>query len=127
VIKGIEHVAIASFNPHELAEWYVRQLDCIKVADTVKTVYLRAANGAVIEFVYADNLPPTPEIRDAGLRHIAFAVDDLDEASSLLISRGISFVDERVEMAGLRLRFFQDPEGNFLHLVQREVPLPNPL
>ncbi|HEX4022665.1 MAG TPA: VOC family protein [Acidobacteriaceae bacterium] len=123
MISGIEHIAIASFDPHRLAEWYVRHLNFIVVLDTGKTVYLRAGNHVVLEFVYADTQPAAPSIRDAGLRHIAFSVMDIDAAREELQANGVKFPDDPIVAPGMRLQFFQDPEGNFLHLVEREIPL----
>jgi len=124
MFKGIEHFAIASFDPHQLATWYIERLECRPILDTGKTVYVRSTNGVVLEFVFAERQLPMPLMRDMGLRHIAFLVDDLDGACRELEQRGISFVDATQAMSGLRLRFFRDPEGNFLHIVQREVALP---
>jgi hypothetical protein len=41
--------------------------------------------------VKADTEPSKPQIRDAGLRHIAFAVDDMEPAHGLLESAGVDF------------------------------------
>jgi glyoxylase I family protein len=123
MITGIEHIAIASFDPHRLADWYVSHLDLVPILDTGKTVYLRALNGVVLEFVYAETQPTLPSIRDAGLRHIAFSITDWTSTHEELQRKGISFEGEPVVMPGMRLHFFRDPEGNFLHLVERDVPL----
>lgn len=71
-IKGIEHIAIACPDPHRLAQWYIRQLSFSPLLDTGSTVYIRAENSVVLEFVRAEITPPKPQIRDAGIRHIAF-------------------------------------------------------
>lgn len=123
MITGIEHIAIASFAPHQLADWYVRHLNFVMILDTGKTLYLKAPDGTVLEFVYADTRPPTPLIRDAGLRHIALSVDDFDAVYGELRAVGVKFANEPIVMPGMRLYFFQDPEGNFLHLVERNIPL----
>lgn len=124
MITGIEHTAIASFDPHRLAGWYVRHLNFTTILDTGKTIYLRAANGVALEFVHAETAPATPSIRDAGLRHIGFSVTDFDAARDELRANGVSLADEPIVAPGMRLQFFHDPEGNYLHLVERDVPLP---
>jgi glyoxylase I family protein len=73
--------------------------------------------------VKADNLPARPQIRDAGLRHIALAVDNLEAAHAQLSSAGVEFEAAPILLPGMRLFFFRDPEGNYLHLVQRETSL----
>lgn len=123
MITGIEHIAIASFAPHQLADWYVQHLNFVMILDTGKTLYLKASDGTVLEFVYADTRPPMPLIRDAGLRHIAFSVDDFDAAYEELRAAGAKFANEPIVTPDMRLYFFPDPEGNFLHLVERNTPL----
>jgi hypothetical protein len=54
------------------------------------------------------------------VRHIALRVDSIDAARALLVSRGVRF-DEPVKPAGGAgsVLFFNDCEGNLLHLVER--------
>ena len=123
MITGIEHFAIASFDPHRLADWYIKHLNLTLVLDTGQTIYIKSPNGVVLEFVFAETQPAAPLIRDAGVRHIAFSVDDFDKTYEELKAAGIKFAEKPVHLPGMRLFFFQDPEGNFLHLVERDVPL----
>ena len=123
MITGVEHIAIASFSPHQLAHWYVENLGFTQLMDSGKTVYVKAPNGVVLEFVYAETQPGSPSMRDAGIRHIALSVSDLEAAGEELKTRRIKFEGEPIELPGLRLHFFRDPEGNFLHLVERSTPL----
>jgi len=123
LIKGIEHVAIATADPQKLADWYIRRLNFVLVLDTGATVYIKSPNSVILEFVKADHVPAPPQIRDAGLRHIAFAVDNLEAAHAQLKSDGVEFEAAPILLPGMRLFFFHDPEGNYLHLVQRESSL----
>jgi glyoxylase I family protein len=123
-IKGIEHIAIASPDPHRLSEWYIQRLNFSPLLDTGSTVYIRAGNSVVLEFVRAETTPPKPQIRDAGIRHIAFSVDDLELARAHLKAAGVDFEPEPVILPGARLHFFRDPESNYLHLVERKEKLP---
>jgi catechol 2,3-dioxygenase-like lactoylglutathione lyase family enzyme len=66
---------------------------------------------------------PEPELKDAGMRHIAIAVDDFDEAYLRLKSAGVHFVTEPYEASGNTVAFFKDPDGNFLHLIYRTTQL----
>jgi glyoxylase I family protein len=123
LIKGVEHVAIATPNPQQLAEWYIQLLNFTLLLDTGATVYIKSPNSVILEFVKADHIPQQPKIRDAGLRHIAFAVDNLESAHDELTSNGVEFEGSPIALPGMRLFFFRDPEGNYLHLVQREMPM----
>jgi glyoxylase I family protein len=122
-IKGVEHIAIATTDPHRLAQWYIQQLNFSPLLDTGNTVYIRAGNSVVLEFVRAETTPPKPQIRDAGIRHIAFSVDDLETARAHLKAAGIDFEPEPIILPGIRLHFFRDPESNYLHLVERKENL----
>jgi glyoxylase I family protein len=123
LIKGVEHVAIATPDPQKLAQWYADYLNFSLLLDTGSTVYIKSANAVVLEFVKSETMPPKPQIRDAGLRHIAFSVDDLDTAYAELRGAGIEFEPAPVILPGMRLFFFRDVEGNYLHLVQRKKGL----
>jgi glyoxylase I family protein len=123
LIKGVEHIAIATPDPQGLAHWYVQHLNFATLLDTGSTVYIKSTNSVVLEFVKAETIPPKPQLREAGLRHIAFAVDDLEIAHAQLKSAGIEFHPEAIVLPGMRLLFFRDPEGNYLHLIQRETKL----
>ena len=123
LIQGVEHVAIATMNPQTLAHWYVEHLNFATLLDTGSTVYIESPNSVILEFVKAHGVPAERGIRDAGLRHIAFAVDDLEAAHQQLKSAGVKFESAPVVLPGMRLYFFRDLEGNYLHLVQRETPL----
>ncbi len=123
LIKGVEHVAIATKDPQRLARWYVEHLNFAPLLDTGTTVYIKAPNSVILEFVAAENTAPRPGIRDSGIRHMAFSVDDLEAAHAQLKSMGIEFEPQAIVLPGMRLHFFRDLEGNHLHLVCREKPL----
>jgi glyoxylase I family protein len=62
--------------------------------------------------------------QDAGIRHLAIAVDDFDAAMAELKAKNVKFLGEPTENSGNRLVFFHDLDGNILHLIAREKPLP---
>ena len=123
LIKGIEHIAIASPNPPRLAKWYIEHLNLELILDSGNTIYVKSADSVVLEFIKADNELLRPQTRDAGLRHIAFSVDDLESARATLQSAGVTFESKPVGLPGMRLHFFRDLEGNLLHLIEREEKL----
>lgn len=54
--------------------------------------------------------PSRPEA--AGLRHLAFEVDDIDEAIAAVQSKGVMTEPIRIdEFTGKRFTFFADPDG----------------
>jgi len=123
VFKGIEHFAIASLNPKRLADWYAANLEFEITYEYAGNYFVRAQNGAFIEIIPADGDRHDAGMRTPGLRHIAISVDDFDAAYEQLRLQGVKFEGEPYRNNGNRLVFFKDPEGNLIHLIQRESPL----
>ena len=126
MVTGIEHTAIASPHPMKLAQWYVDHLDfTINYRPPgSRTVFLKAHDGSMIEIVES-NAPPRPQaMRDPGFRHLALAVSDFDAVLARLQSKSVTFLTDRETVGGNTLIFFSDCDGNILHLLQREHPLP---
>ena len=56
-----------------------------------------------------------------GFKHLAFEVPDIDASVAKLHAAGIEtggIIDAGKHVAGLRICFFKDPEGNILELMQ---------
>lgn len=128
MFQGIEHTAISSPDPLKLAQWYVDHLEFHINFSYAGNYFVKAANGTMLEIIPADRpLSPnqTPaNNKDGGIRHLAIANDDFDAAYALLKSKGVQFVSEPMENQGNRLVFFNDLDGNLLHLIHRVNPLP---
>src|SRR5947209_9242320 len=124
MFRGIEQLAIASPNPNLLADWYVAQLGFHVNYEYDGNFFVKAANGVVIEIIAAQGDAGPNAFRTPGLRHIAIAVDAFDTAYEQLRSSGVEFRGEPYENQGNRLVFFADPDGNLLHLIERQRPLP---
>ena len=79
----------------------------------------------MIEMILANDSPRgSNAMRDAGIRHMAIAVEDFETEYQRLKSAGVEFVSEPETSKGNRVVFFRDGDGNYLHLIQRETPLP---
>lgn len=127
MVTGIEHVAIASPDPHRLAEWYVEHLGFVVNyrSSHGKTVFIKAADGSMIEIIEsAPDTVPATGMNAAGLRHLALTVADFPAVYTRLKEQGISFLTDAQTTKGNSLAFFTDPDGNILHLLHRETPLP---
>jgi glyoxylase I family protein len=74
---------------------------------------LALPDGGQIELFSFPDPPPRPSRPEAcGLRHLAFAVDDVTAWSEYLQSRGVAVEPMRVdEYTGARFTFFADPDG----------------
>lgn len=124
MFTGIEHFAIASPDPKRLAEWYVGKLGFYVNYEYDGNFFVKAQNGAVIEIIPAQGEGGPNQMKTPGLRHIAISVENFDQAHTTLKTAGVSFKGEPYSNSGNRLVFFEDPDGNLLHLIEREQPLP---
>jgi len=124
MFKGLEHTAIASPNPEKLARWYVDHLGFNINYTYAGNYFVKAANGTMLEIIPSEGPPAPQKMKDPGIRHLAIQVDDFDAAHAKLKQLGVKFVTEPYATQGNRLVFFADGDGNFLHLIHREKPLP---
>jgi glyoxylase I family protein len=127
MVQGIEHTAIASPDPHRLADWYVEHLGFVVNyrSSRSKTVFVKAPDGSMIEIIEAAaGTAPAEGMKAAGLRHLALTVDDFHAAYGRLQSQGVAFLTEPQKTEGNTTAFFRDCDGNILHLLHRETPLP---
>ena len=56
-------------------------------------------------------------------RHLAIAVTGFDTEYQRLKSAAVTFVSEPETLKGNRVVFFTDPDGNYVHLIEREKPI----
>ena len=79
----------------------------------------------MIEMILANDSPRGPNaMRDTGIRHMAIAVQDFETEYQRLKGAGVEFLTEPETSKGNRVVFFKDADGNYLHLIEREKPLP---
>jgi glyoxylase I family protein len=124
MFKGLEHTAIASPNPGKLAQWYVDHLEFRINYEYAGNYFVRAANGSMLEIIPSEGDRVPPKMKDPGIRHLAIDVEDFDAGHELLKSKGVKFLGEPFNNQGNRLVFFEDGDGNIVHLIQRPAPLP---
>ncbi len=121
---GLEHTAIASPSPAKLAQWYVDHLGFRINFEYDGNYFVRAANGSMLEIIPSEGSRAEQKMRDEGIRHLAIEVKDFDAAHAALKAQGVNFTGQPYVNQGNRLVFFTDCDGNFVHLIQREKPLP---
>jgi glyoxylase I family protein len=124
MFKGLEHTALASPSPQKLAEWYVANLGFRINFEYAGNYFVKAPDGSMLEIIPGEGTPPEATLKTPGIRHLAIAVDDFDAALAHITSQGVKFLTEPYNNQGNRLVFFEDGDGNFLHLIHREKPLP---
>jgi catechol 2,3-dioxygenase-like lactoylglutathione lyase family enzyme len=124
MFQGLEHTAIASPDPKKLAQWYCDNLGFHINFSYDVFYFVKAPNGTMLEIIPSEGAFTRPAMKDPGIRHLAIAVDDFDAAHEDLKQKGVKFLTEPYNNQGNRLVFFEDGDGNIVHLIHREKPLP---
>lgn len=124
MFTGLEHTAIASPHPKQLADWYVEHLEFRINYEYAGNYFVKAEDGSMLEIIPSEGERAAQGMKDPGIRHLAVKVVDFDAAHRELQSKGVHFLGEPFENQGNRLVFFSDGDGNILHLISRRQPLP---
>ena len=124
LFDSIDHIAIISSDYQKAKDFYVDKLGFkVKREEERKDrddfiITLEAPNGIEIELFIEKNPPrriTRPEA--AGLRHLAFRVQDIEESVEKLNKKGIETEEIRIDpQNGKRMTFFMDPDGLPLEL-----------
>jgi glyoxylase I family protein len=117
--RGFHHVAIICSNYERSKHFYVEILGFSILQETFRAernsykLDLKVGERDQIELFSFPAPPPRPSRPEAqGLRHLAFAVDDLDGAIAHLQIHDVAVEAVRVdEITHKRFTFFQDPDG----------------
>ena len=127
LILGTHHVAVICSDYGRSKRFYVEVLGLEVIAEAYREARrsykldLRLPDGTQIELFSFPDPPKRPSYPEAcGLRHLAFAVADLDAAVSHLQKHGVAVEPVRVdEYTGKRFTFFADPDELPLELYER--------
>jgi glyoxylase I family protein len=117
--KGIHHVAIICSDYEKSKRFYVDILGFSIIEETYRKARnsykldLRVGSHDSIELFSFPNPPERPSKPEArGLRHLAFAVDDIHESVAYLKSQNVEVEPLRIdEITGKAFTFFKDPDG----------------
>lgn len=117
-IKNIHHIAIICSDYNRSKKFYTEILGFEILSEHFREsrnsykLDLSVNGQYQIELFSFPDRPPRPSYPEAyGLRHLAFAVEDLDAAAAELQSKGVAVEDIRVdEYTGKKFTFFADPD-----------------
>lgn len=129
MFKSIHHVAIICSDYQRSKHFYHVILGLEIVAENYRAkrnsykLDLKLPSGEQIELFSFDNSPVRPSYPEAlGLRHLAFAVDDIAHVVTHLNQHDIAVEPIRVdEYTNQKFTFFSDPDGLPIELYQSEV------
>ncbi|WP_154179625.1 VOC family protein [Vibrio furnissii] len=126
MLKRIHHAAVICSDYARSKAFYTEVLGLEIVAEHYRAARdsykldLALPDGSQIELFSFPDSPQRPSYPEAqGLRHLAFAVDDVMQAKRHLEEQGIHVESVRIdEYTGRAYTFFQDPDGLPLELYQ---------
>lgn len=122
-LTNVHHIAIIGSNYHASKHFYVDLLGFSVVRENYRKerddykIDLQL-NGMELELFIIKNCPKRPSYSEAyGLRHLAFAVDSVEQTVKELNERGIMTEPIRLDTyTGKKMTFFFDPDGLPLEL-----------
>ena len=130
MLKRLHHVAVICSDYARSRRFYTEVLGLQVLAEHYRAerdswkLDLGLPDGGQLELFSFPDPPPRPSYPEAcGLRHLAFAVDNVAACKRELEAGGVAMQDIRVdEYTGRRFVFFSDPDGLPLELYEAGEP-----
>ncbi len=118
-IAGFHHVAVICSDYARSKDFYTRVLGLAVIAENFREergswkLDLAVPGGGQVELFSFRDVPERPSRPEAaGLRHLCFAVADVDAEVAALEADGVEVEPVRVDpYTGKRFTFFKDPDG----------------
>ncbi len=125
-IKAIHHVAILTDDYEKSKAFYTNVLGFTIVNETYREERKSYKLDLAIDGLYQIELFSFPEFKERasfpeakGLRHLAFAVEDMDASVNELMAHGVNVQGIRAdELTNKKFCFFYDPNGQPLELYE---------
>lgn len=124
----LHHVAIICSDYERSKFFYVNTLGLHLIEETYREerdsykLDLAVGEHTRIELFSFPNAPDRPSYPEAqGLRHLAFEVENLDEAVSELVKKGVNSIEDirHDELTNKRFTFFADPDDLPIELYEK--------
>lgn len=125
-IRSIHHIAILTDDYERSKRFYTEILGFTVIRETYRAARQSYKLDLAIAGKYQVELFSFPDYRERGsypeakgLRHLAFAVDNVDEAAAELRAKGVDIEPVRIdELTQKKFVFFNDPNGQPLELYE---------
>lgn len=125
-IKAIHHIAILTDDYQRSKAFYTEVLGFTVVQETYRAERQSYKLDLAIAGRYQIELFSFPDFRERasypeakGLRHLAFAVDNVEDAAEELRNKGVEVEPVRIdELTQKKFVFFADPNGQPLELYE---------
>jgi glyoxylase I family protein len=126
-LNKIHHIAIICSDYEKSKDFYVRILGLNPIREVFRQerdsykLDLEVNGDYQIELFSFPNPPKRPSYPEAaGLRHLAFEVDDIEAAVEDLLGQGLDIEPIRLDpFTDRRFTFFADPDGLPIELYER--------
>jgi len=126
-IRSIHHIAILTDDYEKSKRFYTEVLGFEVIRETYRAERKSYKLDLAIAGLYQIELFSFPDFRERGsypeakgLRHLAFAVDDVDAAAAELKAKGVPVEAVRIdELTQKRFVFFTDPNGQPLEMYEQ--------
>jgi glyoxylase I family protein len=123
-----DHVSILTKDLEEFVKFYTQVLkfSIVRTIESkdLKIVFVDAGNATLELFGLVGGKAKFTEEKweNVGIKHIALEVDDVEKVYNELKSNGVRFESEPTIAAdGLKIAFFEDPNGVTIELIQWKV------
>lgn len=117
----MHHIGLVVKDCHLSADFYVKALGLKKgesfSSENLDIVFLETGSSIIELLQFKDDRPS----RSAGLfDHMAFEVNNVEEAMANLEAMGVSFNESpRISITGSKVVFFSGPDGERLELMEK--------
>ncbi|QCJ44192.1 VOC family protein [Bacillus sp. S3] len=126
-LKRIHHIAVICSDYQKSKDFYVRVLGLTPAREVYREeresykLDLEIDGHYQIELFSFPDPPPRPSYPEAaGLRHLAFEVDDIAEAVEVLQNQDVTVETIRVDpLTNKKFTFFSDPDGLPIELYEK--------
>jgi glyoxylase I family protein len=126
-IRAIHHIAILTDDYEQSKRFYTEVLGFEIIRETYRAERQSYKLDLAIAGQYQIELFSFPDFRERGsypeakgLRHLAFAVDDVEAAAAELRSKNVPVEPVRIdELTNKKFVFFTDPNGQPLELYEK--------
>jgi len=124
VIRGVDHIAVQTADAERAARFYIEALGFsdrgrLEVPGAGTLIFVEL-NGVKIEFFSGGKVPKESEwgSDQVGYKHLCLLAEDVIEETARLKALGVEFLMDPKDVAGLRVSFLKDPDGNVIELLQ---------
>ena len=126
-INRVHHIAIICSDYEQSKHFYTQVLGLKILQENYRAerksykLDLEVGDRYQIElFSFPDPTPRPSRPEAAGLRHLAFEVDNIDDAVAAIVADGVVVEPIRIdEFTGKRFTFFADPDGLPIEFYER--------